>query len=390
MSNIDSIDINVLKTVKVDELRKELRFRHLPDKGTKDELVDFLLADNERVIADNLQEALITSREKQHEDLKKIAELQREVDTLKYARKDNIDKSQIPIELLSQLVATQKLILENMISSNNNQVQIISTNDTASAISLYYGKKYENVEDWIREVERISSHAHWSMSLTLVNAVSRLRGSALNWNKVSGRQIDSWTEWKEKLIDRFKSKMSFSDFIKFQGKRILRKDELIVEYIFDKDAIIEKAPFKMQQSDRISLILEGITDNIWAVPLATAMCSSVQELISHATPLDTIRKLSGTAANIFGTPKGEESQKETKQIHRFNPSIDKKEDQICFKCKSKGHISYDCKSDKTNTKEKSNWTYKNKTSTDNHYSKVESHGNKDTNSKNKCKLYSKF
>lgn len=52
---------------------------------------------------------------------------------------------------------------------------------------------------------------------------------------------------ERKLIERFKSKISFSDFIKFQGKRILRKDELIVEYIFDKDAIIEKAPFKMQQ-----------------------------------------------------------------------------------------------------------------------------------------------
>lgn len=90
--------------------------------------------------------------------------------------------------------------------SNNSQVQIISPNDTASAISLYYGKKHENVEDWIGEVERILSNAHWSKSLTLVNAVSRLRSSALNWNKVSGRQIDSWSEWKVKLIERFKSK----------------------------------------------------------------------------------------------------------------------------------------------------------------------------------------
>lgn len=60
-----------MKTFKVDELLKELRFRHLPDKGTKDELVDFLLADNERVKADNLQESLIASRVKKHEDLKK-------------------------------------------------------------------------------------------------------------------------------------------------------------------------------------------------------------------------------------------------------------------------------------------------------------------------------
>lgn len=32
----DSVDINQLKTIEVDELRKELKFRHLLDKGNKD------------------------------------------------------------------------------------------------------------------------------------------------------------------------------------------------------------------------------------------------------------------------------------------------------------------------------------------------------------------
>ncbi|XP_025421204.1 uncharacterized protein LOC112691260, partial [Sipha flava] len=128
--------------------------------------------------------------------------------------------------------------------------------------------------------------------------------------------------------------MSFSDFIKFQGKRILRADEPIVEYIFEKDAIIEKAPFKMQQSDRVSLILEGITDNIWAVPIATAMCCSVQELIDHAIPLDTIRKLS-TSKPIANVSKGNDFLKVSKQIHRYNPAVDKKEEQICFNCQKK-------------------------------------------------------
>lgn len=58
----DSVDINQLKTIRVDELKKELKFRHLPDKGNNDELIDFLLADNERLVVDNLQEAIITSR----------------------------------------------------------------------------------------------------------------------------------------------------------------------------------------------------------------------------------------------------------------------------------------------------------------------------------------
>jgi len=64
----DSVDINQLKTIKVDELRKELKFRNLPDKRNKDELIDFLLADNVRFVVDNLQESIITSRFKEKED----------------------------------------------------------------------------------------------------------------------------------------------------------------------------------------------------------------------------------------------------------------------------------------------------------------------------------
>lgn len=337
----DSVDINQLKTIKVDELRKELKFRHLPDKGNKDELIDFLLADNERLVADNLQESIITSRFKQKEDQIKLLEMKQKIES-----KDN---STISIELLTQLVHTQKLISDNLSANNcNNKVQILSTNDTANAISLYHGKKHEDITDWILEVERISNHAHWTSSLTLVNAVSRLRGAALNWHKVSGRQLVSWPEWKDKITDRFKCKMSFSDFLKFQSKRVLRTDELIVDYIFDKDAFIEKAPFQMEQSDRVSLILEGINDNIWAIPLATARCQTVQELIDHAIPLDTIRKVNTTTSSLSSsynqnTSNNTKASKETtKPIHRYNPTTDNKDEQLCFKCKTVGHISYDC------------------------------------------------
>lgn len=66
MNNLDSIHINVLTTIKVDELKKEFKFRHLSEKGNKDELIEFLLADNERVIVNNLQEALIAFQVKQN------------------------------------------------------------------------------------------------------------------------------------------------------------------------------------------------------------------------------------------------------------------------------------------------------------------------------------
>jgi len=83
----DSVDINQLKTIRVDELGKELKFRHLPDKGNKDELIDFLLADNdERLVADNLQESIITSRFKQKEDQIKLSEIQQKSIVMKKSK----------------------------------------------------------------------------------------------------------------------------------------------------------------------------------------------------------------------------------------------------------------------------------------------------------------
>lgn len=72
--------------------------------------------------------------------------------------------------------------------------------------------------------------------------------------------------------------MSLSEFIQFQAKRTLRSNESIADYIYDKDAIIDKSPFLLQQSDRVSLILQGITTHEWAIPLTTVMCTSVKYL----------------------------------------------------------------------------------------------------------------
>lgn len=51
---LDSVDVNVLKSIKVKELRAELNFQLLLNCGLKDELVNNLLSDNERIIPDGI------------------------------------------------------------------------------------------------------------------------------------------------------------------------------------------------------------------------------------------------------------------------------------------------------------------------------------------------
>lgn len=137
--------------------------------------------------------------------------------------------------------------------------------------------------------------------------------------------------------------MSLSEFIQFQAKRTLRSNESIADYIYDKDTIIDKAPFILQLSDRLSLILQGIINHEWAIPLTTAMCVSVKDLLDRDVQLDVIRKCQHVKQNTSNF-KSLENRKDNNYIPRFNPSVHKEEDQTCYRCKQVGQISYNCKS----------------------------------------------
>lgn len=41
MNSLDSTDVSVLENLKVEELRNELRLKHLPNRGNKEQIVDF-------------------------------------------------------------------------------------------------------------------------------------------------------------------------------------------------------------------------------------------------------------------------------------------------------------------------------------------------------------
>lgn len=116
MNPLDSIDKNVLKSAKIEELRNELKFRMLPNAGLKEELVDILLNDNERVIADGIQSNLIEAREKRNEDARKIEELQSTIASMKLSYDGSSTNNNV-LTLISQLSQSQELIAEKL-SSN--------------------------------------------------------------------------------------------------------------------------------------------------------------------------------------------------------------------------------------------------------------------------------
>ncbi|KAL1437626.1 hypothetical protein MTO96_048742 [Rhipicephalus appendiculatus] len=86
-------------------------------------------------------------------------------------------------------------------------------------------------------------------------------------------------------------------FLELQTKRRLQSHETIVAYMYSKNAILKKAPYRLAEEERISLILSGIEDDTWANPVAAQLCGTVTELIDRAALLDARRRMTVCADN---------------------------------------------------------------------------------------------
>ncbi|KAH8039365.1 hypothetical protein HPB51_005726 [Rhipicephalus microplus] len=113
-------------------------------------------------------------------------------------------------QILVALVNTEAL-LANRLSRGpptTSPIQIHSTSDTSSSILLFDGTPQQSAHEWITQVERIAALAHWTPSLTLVTAASRLTGSAKDSHSAYGSHYETWERWKEALILPFKRKLT--------------------------------------------------------------------------------------------------------------------------------------------------------------------------------------
>ncbi|KAK8780537.1 hypothetical protein V5799_018122 [Amblyomma americanum] len=180
-------------------------------------------------------------------------------------------------EVMAMFARAQLQMAEALtrMSAPASPVLIQSTNDTASAIPEYDGSAKRNALTWISQVERVAALAHWSPSLTLATAATRLQGAARDWHSSYGIAYETWDTWKQAFTARFDRKLTMQEFLDLQAARTLRSSETLVEYMYLKNAILDNSPYPLANEERISLILSGINEDAWANPLAALPCSCV-------------------------------------------------------------------------------------------------------------------
>ncbi|GBM35633.1 hypothetical protein AVEN_244520-1 [Araneus ventricosus] len=139
--------------------------------------------------------------------LNQIQQLQMQVEELKNRQIPQTSSEIDPniAAVLNTSMEYHKQLLERQINPPN-VIQIASTNDTANSIQIFHGNIMDKASEWIKEVDRIWTTSKLANELKLTNAISRLAGSATNWQITQGYH---YNEWKSALSSRFKRRKNF-------------------------------------------------------------------------------------------------------------------------------------------------------------------------------------
>ncbi|KAH6924150.1 hypothetical protein HPB50_012817 [Hyalomma asiaticum] len=163
-----SDDRRALSLLKKTELADELKLRQISHTGRKDELITRIIEDNERRRASDMQEILRTQRNAGNEELESAQNLAAANEKLQA----ELEGLKTQVRLLSATGNGQP----GQAGTQRHDIRQIDAETIES-----------DVHGWITETERIASLANWSPSLTLVNAITRLRGPARDWHASYGR-----------------------------------------------------------------------------------------------------------------------------------------------------------------------------------------------------------
>lgn len=237
-----------------DFIRHELSRRNLETTGSKDEMIERLLAD----IAHNRQPSGIPD-----------STAEQPVVT---------SSTQVLSDLLQQfLTLSQRPTVP---------VQVTTLPDLSASLPTFSGDGSISAHQWLEELERTQGLASWTPSTLLAVALGKLRGPAADWKSVAGNHCDTWENFKLEFENQFGDKLTLLQWQHIVTRRVQLPSESLVDYSLAKLRVISRCPVPLTDPQRIEYALQGVRDAHLATTIAAQRPPTVSAFLAIATQLD--------------------------------------------------------------------------------------------------------
>lgn len=130
----------------------------------------------------------------------------------------------------------------------------------ASQIPSYSGSEKEDVEIWIRKIEKVAEIHGVNEAIKLMAATNKLTKDARDWyDQNTGILSVSWSLFKEAMVKQFHDRIPHAKAIqKVEARRWNFPKESFQEYVMQKLKLLH--PLQLSQSDNINYIVRGINN----------------------------------------------------------------------------------------------------------------------------------
>lgn len=242
---------------------------------------------------------------------------------------------------------------QNTTSINPVSTQIslrLGTEEVTKIIPLFNPSNSAslNASQWVETIENIRHLYEWDDRSTLFYASLRLGDAATNWFAGYRGEISTWDDFKIKILRDFSSEENSADVHVKLLSRQKDETESYESYVYEMAAMGKRG--KLDNNAIIKYIISGLRDTTLMSNLITANCNSIPDLLTTIKSLKDIQKQAETRQRF-------ENSIISKNIHRpvlkpyYNNSIRMQTPyfknqftQICYNCRSPGHLASECKS----------------------------------------------
>lgn len=153
------------------------------------------------------------------------------------------------------------LVTENGVRSVDGFTSVSATKWLATQIPEFGGSDSENVQVWIRRVDRVAQIHGATDDVILVAASSKLTKFAKQWYELQdGSVIESWGDLKRELVKIFERRVPFYKAMqKIEARRWNPAKETFDQYSLAKLSLMQQ--LNLPVKDTIHLIIGGITSS---------------------------------------------------------------------------------------------------------------------------------